>query len=304
MKTIAIIANSKYKRAVQLKKHLRKLLSSDFQILDKLTEFHGHATELTLNAVNEEADIIIAAGGDGTMNEVVNGIMQATEDQRNKVLLALFPLGTGNDFARTANFTNSIKDLVKLIGSGKFRKIDLGYAEFQDENNEKKGRFFDNIAEIGVGARTVDIINKSNKILGSNLTFVICVLKAFIGYKRQSVHVITPDNQWVGKVVAVCVANGRYFGSGLGIAPEAMLDDGKLRLVIVGNISILHFLRYMPSLRKLKPIMHPEVHYFTVDSCKILSEGKHPFEMDGEGVGFMPFSAKLIPGAINLMGGE
>jgi len=304
MKTITIIANSKYKRAVRLKNDLCKLLPSGYQISHKLTEYHGHATFLAFEAINENAEIIIAAGGDGTMNEVVNGIMQASEEQRNKVVLALFPLGTGNDFARTAAFTDSVHDLVKLIEAGKSRKIDLGYVEFQNVKNEKTGRYFDNIAEIGVGAKTVDIVNKSNKILGSTLTFFISVLKAFVGYKQQSVHIITPDLQWVGKIVAVCVANGRYFGSGLGIAPAANLDSGKLNLVIVGNISTFHFLKYMPHLRKLKVIKHPEVHYLEVESVKIISEEKYPFEMDGEAVGYTPFTAKVIPCALSLMVGN
>jgi len=302
MKTITIIANRKYKKAVQLKKKLSKLLLIDFLIDDKLTDYHGHSTQLTLDAMNENADIIIAAGGDGTLNEVVNGIMQATDEQRNKVVLALFPLGTGNDFARTANIKNSVEELANLIKLGNSRKIDLGYVEFQNEKNEKTGRYFDNIAEIGVGAKTVEIVNKSNKFLGSTATFLLGVIKAFGGYKKQSVHLITPDLQWVGKVVALCVANGRYFGSGLGIAPGANLNSGKLNLVVVGNISIIHFLKYLPSLRKLKPIIHPEVHYHIIDSCNVFSEERYPLEMDGESIGFTPFTAKVVPGVINLLG--
>ncbi len=304
MKTVAIIANRKHKKAVELKVKLSKILPVTFHIYDKLTDKQGHATQLTIEAINENADFIIAAGGDGTMNEVVNGLMQATEEQRNKVIIGLFPLGTGNDFARTANFDKSVDRLAQLIINGKNRKIDLGFVEFHNEFNEKKNRYFNNIAEVGVGAKAVVIVNKSKKRLGSTLTFFLGVIKAFVGYKQQSVRIKTTDFQWIGKVVAVCVANGRYFGSGLGVAPGANLDDGKLSLVIVGNISIIHFLMYLPHLRKLKLIKHPEVHYLKIDYCEIISEEKYPIEMDGESIGFTPFTAKVVPAAINLLGGS
>jgi len=301
VKTIAIIANRKHKKAVQLKKKISALLPATYSVYEKLTDRHGHATELALEAANEHADFIIAAGGDGTLNEVVNGVMLADPEIRSKIVVGLFPQGTGNDFARTAGIPSTISDLVNFITNGISRNIDLGLVEYTLANGEKQSRYFDNIAEIGVGAKTVEIVNKSNKILGSTLTFFMGVLKAFIGYKQQSVRIKAPDFQWVGKIVAVCVANGCYFGSGLGIAPGALLDDGKLSLVIVGNIRIIHFLKYLPKLRSLKFIKHREVHYLQVDSCEIITTEKYPIEMDGENVGFTPFSAKIVPSAIKFL---
>jgi len=304
MKTVAIIANRQHKKAIQLKLKLAKILPSQYQVFDKITDKQGHAVQLTLEAISENVDFIIAAGGDGTMNEVVNGLMQASDEQRNRIILGLYPLGTGNDFARTANLPNTVIGLANLIKAEKHHKIDVGYVEYHDKNNEKKSRYFDNIAEIGVGAKAVEIVNKSNKTLGSTLTFFLGVLRAFVGYKQQAVRIKTTDFQWAGKIVAVCIANGRYFGSGLGIAPDAKLDDGKLSLVIVGNISILHFLRYLPHLRKLKLIKHPEVHYLKVESCEIIAEEKYPIEMDGESIGFTPFMVKVVSGVVNLLGGN
>lgn len=301
MKTIVIIANRKHKNAVRLKLRLQAILQGDYHIYDKLTEKQGHATELALEAVNENADYIIAAGGDGTLNEVVNGIMQASPEKRERIVLALYPQGTGNDFARTSGSPKSPEELAACLGNGIVRKIDIGQADFTGFNGEMQTRYFDNIAEIGVGAKAVEIVNRSKKTLGSTLTFFLGVIRAFVGYKQQGVRIKAKDFQWVGKIVAVCMANGKYFGSGLGIAPGASLDDGKLSLVIVGNIRIIHFLRYMPSLRKLKFIKHPEVRYMKVDSCEIMANEKYPVEMDGENVGFTPISAGIVPAAINFL---
>lgn len=301
MKKIAVIANGKHKKAFKLKEQLASFLPGNYSIIEKRTQKKGHATELTLEAINENAAIVIAAGGDGTMNEVINGIMQASEDVRKKVMAGLFPLGTGNDFARTAKLTKNVEELAGLIENESFTSIDIGLLEFTDEDGKNKTRYFNNIAEIGVGAKAVEIVNKSKKALGSTLTFFLGVLRAFMGYKQQRVTIRSGDFEWEGKVVAVCMANGRYFGSGLGIAPGALLDDGKLSLVVVGNIKMVHFLRYLPSLRKLKKIDHPQVHYLKTDHCSITGIQHHPVEMDGENVGCLPLSAKIIPRAVNLL---
>jgi len=301
VKTVAIIANKKRKKSLALKPKLRKLLPEDYQIIEKLTERQGHGVDLALEAIHENATFIIAAGGDGTLNEVVNGVMKASEEQRQRVSIGIFPLGTGNDFARTAKMFKTVEELADVIKAGKSRKIDVGLLEYHDENGEKINRYFDNIADIGVGAKTVEYVNKSKKTLGSTLTFFLGVLRAFWGYKRQSVHVKANDFQWIGKVVAVCLANGQYFGSGLGIAPGASLDDGKLSVVIIGNIRIIHFLWYLPKVRKLQKINHPEIHYYQLEACEITGQDKYPIEMDGEKIGQMPLSAKIVPGAIRIM---
>jgi diacylglycerol kinase (ATP) len=301
LKTIAIIANRKHKKAVHLKDKLIKLLPNTYKIYDKLTDRCGHARDLAFEAINENADIVIAAGGDGTLNEVINGIMLASPEQRAKVLLGLFPQGTGNDFARTAKVPKSADELAQSIINEATCKIDIGQVEYTLANGNKQIRYFDNIADIGVGAKAVEIVNKSKKILGSTLTFFLGVLRAFVGYKQQSVRIKSTDFQWAGKIVAVCAANGRFFGSGLGIAPGARMDDGKLSLVIVGNIRIIHFLRYLPLLRKLKFIKHPEVHYHEVEWCEIKSSERYPVEMDGENIGFTPLFVKVIPEAIKFL---
>jgi diacylglycerol kinase (ATP) len=301
LKTIAIIANRKHKKAVQLRDKLAMALKGSYVVYDKLTERQGHARDLALEAVNENADIIISAGGDGTLNEVINGVMMASPELREKVLVGLFPQGTGNDFARTAKIPQSFEKLVQSILDQKYTQIDLGLLEYSLADGSRQQRYYDNVAEVGVGAKAVEIVNKSKKTLGSTATFLLGVIRAFIGYKQQSVHVKTPDFQWVGKIVAVCLANGNYFGSGLGIAPGAKLNDGKLSLVIVGNIRIVHFLRYLPSLRKLKLIKHPEVRYLETESCEISGKASYPVEMDGEGVGFTPIIATIVPSAIKFI---
>lgn len=298
---VVIIANSKHKKALLLKSKLSELLGEGYIVADKLTKNKAHAIDLTEEAMDEGAAYIIAAGGDGTINEVINGYMKVTESGRSKVVLGLLPLGTGNDFARTVNAPKTVEELAGLIKNRHDKNIDIGKLQYQDEDGNIAFRYFNNIADVGVGAKTVEIVNNSRNIINGTITFFMGVLRAFVGYKRQSVKIKADDFNWSGKIVAVCIANGKYFGGGLGIAPNAEIDDGKLSLVIVGNINMLHFLWYLPRLRKLKLIPHSEVHYHKTTYCEITSLEKYPVEMDGENVGVIPLRVSVIPSGVRFL---
>ncbi len=301
MKQISLIIHGKLKKGKNLKKKITKFLSDDFQVNELFTDYHDHAIELAKSEVNKGVDFIISCGGDGLLNEVTNGVMLADEDKRKNVVVGLFPLGTGNDFSRTANISKSPKDLAELIKNGTATVIDIGRVEFYDKKGNKLIRFFQNITDIGIGAKTVELVNNSKKTLGARLTFVISVIRSFLGYKQQQVSIKANDFKWAGKIVSVCLANGKYFGSGLGIAPEAQLNNGKLSLVIIGNMKVIHFLKYLPSLRKLKKVEHPEVHYRTVNWCEISSEKAYPIDMDGDNAGYTPLRFDVVPLAIQFL---
>ncbi|MEN8121176.1 MAG: diacylglycerol kinase family protein [Bacteroidota bacterium] len=301
MKKVSLIIHGKSKKGKTLKEKITKALSAEFQINEKFTEYRDHAIELAKNEVNNGTDFIISCGGDGLLNEVTNGVMFADKDKRQKVVVGLFPLGTGNDFARTVNISKSPKDLTEIIEKGTNSVVDVGRLEFHGENGNKKVRFFQNITDIGIGAKSVELVNKSKKTLGARLTFVISVLRSFIGYKQQQIKLKANDFEWSGKIVSVCLANGHYFGSGLGIAPDAKLNDGKLSLIIIGDMRIIHFLKYLPHLRKLKKVVHPEVHYRTVNWCEISSDEAYPVDMDGDNPGYTPLRFEVMPSAIRFL---
>ncbi len=301
MKKISLIIHGKSKKGIILKGKMEKVLPPGFQVSETFTEYRDHAIELAKIQVNNGVDYLISCGGDGLLNEVTNGVMQANEQRRMNVIVGLFPLGTGNDFARTINVGKLPKDLADLIINQSSTLIDVGKLEFNDKNATKQIRYFQNITDIGIGAKSAEFVNNSNKTLGAKLTFLTSVLRSFIGYKQQEIRLKANDFEWSGKIVSVCLANGQYFGSGLGIAPDAILNDGKLSLIIVGNMKVLHFLRYLPHLRKLKKVNHPEVHYRTVDWCEINSDNVYPVDMDGDNPGYTPLRFDVVPRAINFL---
>ena len=301
MKKVSLIIHGKLKKGKTLKKKITKTLPSEFQVTETFTEYHDHAIELAKNEVNKGTDFIISCGGDGLLSEVANGVMLADTDKREQVIVGLFPLGTGNDFARTANISNSPKDIASLIKNNTWTKIDIGQVAYHEKNGTKKKRFYINVTDVGIGAKTVELVNNGKKILGAKLTFVMSVLRSFLGYQQQQVNIKANDFVWSGKIVNVSLANGKYFGSGLGIAPDAKLNDGKLSLVIIGNLRIIHFLKYLPHLRKLKKVEHSEVHYQTVDWCEISSDKAYPIDLDGDNPGYTPLRIDVIPSAIRFL---
>ncbi len=298
---VALIIKGNIKRAATLKGELTAALSDNYKVVDKYTTRSSHATILTKQAIEEGAEFIIAAGGDGTVNEVVNGIMSVSDEQRNKVFLGILPLGTGNDFVRTTKISKSVPELAQLIKSKQHKIIDIGECRFANHKKVKINRYFNNIAEVGIGAQVVEIVSKSRKRLGGTMSFIKGVSKAFVSFKKPYVKIRSKNFNWSGKAVTVCFANGQYFGSGLGISPYSKLDDGKLNLVIAGDIKLVHFFSYLSKLRKLKPIKFKKIRYETITSCELTSKQPSPIEIDGENVGFTPLKVSIIPHAIKLL---
>ncbi len=298
---LVIIIKGNLKKVYKFKDELSAALPNNYTIVDKYTQSQGHAVILTRQAINEGVRYIIAAGGDGTVNEVVNGIMTLPEEKRKNIFLGILPLGTGNDFVRTVNINKSVAELVQLILNDSYTNLDVGICKFSNRKGYKQTRYFNNIAEVGIGAKVVEIVGNSKKRLGGTMSFLKGTTKAFVSFRKPYVKIKNKNFSWSGRAVTVCFANGKYFGSGLGISPYSKIDTGKLNLVIVGDIKLVHFLAHLTKLRKCKPINIKKVHYSELTSCELNSKEPCPIEIDGETVGFTPLKVGIVPSAIKLL---
>jgi len=277
----------------------------NYELMFKYTSKKGHGIELAKEQILNKCNFLIAVGGDGTINEVVNGFMNSDVENRKKVILGLIPRGTGNDFARSIFAKKQMKSLADSIMQNRIGPCDVGEVNFVDELGLPKKRFFINIADVGIGANTVQIVNKSSKKLGSNLTFIFAILKSFVGYRHLKVKIKADGFNYEGKIVTLCFANGKWFGSGLGIAPHAKLDDGNIALVMAGEVKMRTFLAKLPAIKKLKFIKHKDVFYKKIESCKIEpANQKCPLEADGELLGFLPAEVKIHKHATRFVLGK
>ena len=280
-----------------------KYVFANYDVLIQVTQKAQHGIELTKEAIEKDYKFIIAVGGDGTMNEVINGAMCFDEKKRCEFSIGLLPNGTGNDFARSIKMPNSIEDLFKLVDKRKALPIDVGELKFITPEGKEGKRFFNNIADIGIGGSVVEMTKKNKKrLFNSSLTFMRTVMRAFRKYKHPTVRLSSSNFNWEGKIVSLCMANGKYFGSGFGIAPHAKINDGKIALSIFGNFSLWDYIMHLPKLRKGKKIYKKEAVYQKVKTCKIeILEGSSPIDLDGEFVGYPPLEARIIPSAIRFL---
>lgn len=268
--------------------------------------YHKHSVEIARSLTEKGFDYLIAVGGDGTMNEVLNGYLQVRDENPDKyedVVLGVLPYGTANDFSRTVNLNGGVQQLVEMLEKNTSKKIDVGDIEFTDEDGNINRRYFLNISDVGIGAYVVKKVNSSKKRLGSNFTFLKAITETFITYEQSTVTVKTPDGlDWRGKVLTLCMANGKYFGSGLGISPESKVDDGRFGLVIMGDVSIKDYVLNLRKLKKCQRIDHPRVHYYNATEVEIIPEKYScAAECDGEFLGYAPLKIKALYHHINFL---
>ena len=294
---ILFLINGKSRRLKKIKHQLSSATLPDHQVI--ITEKARTSKEI-IEKNKHDFTHIIAVGGDGTVHEVINGIM-ARADEKKLPVLSVIPAGTANDFCKTLSFPETIPELIYLLENPVIKKIDLGLISYIDSDGNPQDTWFNNIADIGIGAAVVGHVNSQPKYLNANIAFFKAIIKAFRTYQNIPIRCETDDWKWEGIMKMLVVANGKYFGSGLCIAPHAEIDNGKLAVTIGGNISTLDYIKNLPLLKKSKKIHHPQLWYKEAKEIKITSSEKCAVEADGELLGYAPLTIKIVPKQLNVL---
>jgi YegS/Rv2252/BmrU family lipid kinase len=305
MEKIGFILHGKIRGKKSVQESLTVRFSADYEVRFYETVHPRHAEKLTVEALKDGCHFLIAVGGDGTLNEMVNGFFKSGGMEKYKTCLGVMPFGTGNDFARGNGINRDIDQLYNLIKTNRPKLLDAGSMQFRLKDGTVNTRYFDNIADLGIGADVVARVNGVHlrkKILGGKLTFFISILLTFLTYKHKKIRVSWEGFDYEGTVLSLVVANGRYFGSGLGIAPEAKLDDGLFEVVIFADLTIMDYLRNYSKLRRAERIDHPEVFYHRTNTLQIHSDGGVVIvEADGEIEGQAPILYTCLPGSMPFL---
>jgi diacylglycerol kinase (ATP) len=292
---IAIILNGISLEKNHFYKTVLPALQESFHVEVFETRSRNDAVALSSKAVDKKFNVIMAVGGDGTTHQVVNGVLEGRELYRDLPTLAVFPLGTGNDFARSLNVVRDINQLIFLLKNFTPQKQDVGIVEYTNDNGTVDQRYFINVADVGMGPEVVRRVLDSDRILGSAVSYYLAILTTFIRYKPVQVLVTTPDWKWEGKLRTLAVANGKYYGHGLCIAPDAKTDDTIFETFICGNASVLDFIKYSNAMKKGEHISHPHVMYKWANELRIQSELPCAVEADGEWLGWLPAKIEMTP---------
>jgi YegS/Rv2252/BmrU family lipid kinase len=274
------------------------------------TEAAGHGRQLAAEAAKQGVKLIIACGGDGTISEVVNGILEsngATE-------LGVLPSGTGGDFRRTLRMPNNVAAAARALRNGRTRTIDAGRVTFVNDSSERETRFFINVASFGMSTAVLDktasgeakkwIPGFAPRKLSSKLSYAAATVQTTLSSTPTEVHVQLdelPERRL--RVAEFCVANARYYGGAMKIAPDAKLDDGQFDIITIGDASAFRILANSPRLYfgahlRMNEVTHALAKQVVARSVKKDEEVR--VELDGEVVGRLPATFQIMPLALRV----
>jgi YegS/Rv2252/BmrU family lipid kinase len=275
-----------------------------FPFDEAITKGPGDATQLTREALRAGAERIVAIGGDGTVNEVVNGFFDdAGKPIAPEASFALIPYGTGGDFRRTFKLPTEVAGAVAVIKANHRRKIDVGRLRFVATSGEPAHRMFANIASFGVSGVVDRMVNESGKKFGK-LGFVWNTARAAWSYKNKRVQLTfddQPSNRVEATINTVAVANGKYFGGAMKIAPDAEPDDGSFDVVVMGDLS---FFDIVTKGRRVFKGAHLGMEEVSQRRAKIVeAEAIDPndvveLDVDGEAPGRLPARFEILPSSL------
>jgi YegS/Rv2252/BmrU family lipid kinase len=256
---------------------------------------------LAREALHDGYEMIVAVGGDGTVNEVVNGFFEAGSPVNPDAVFGVVPVGTGCDFIKTMGIPKESATLSQRLCGKAARTCDVGHFTCADDKGGNIERYFINIADFGVGGEAVERVNKTTKAFGGFASFLYGAVSTLLTYKSKKVK-IQVDESYSDEILInnVVIANGQYFGGGMWVAPNAVIDDGLFDVLIFKHMGRLESLSNIPKIYKGTHIHHPNVKYMrgktvTADSSEVVL-----LDVEGEQIGRLPARFDIIPLAVKV----
>lgn len=270
----------------------------------RFTESPGHATEITRHFLQEGHDLIIAVGGDGTTNEVLNGFFDRSGAAiRPSAAISFISGGTGRDLIRTVGIPVDTASAVRHIINSEVHPIDLGRVSYLTKDGLQQSRYYINVAGLGLDGATVDRVNRTSKALGGFISFLWATIATLALYKNQKMQIIVDEQEICNEPVTVVVfGNGQYFGGGMHIAPNASVDDGLLDIIILRDLSKLNLLLSLPRVYKGSHLSHGRITSLRGKKVRVFADQTALLDLDGEQPGSAPIELEIIPHAINFRG--
>ncbi len=262
-----------------------------------LSERPGHAVELARRAAEGGAQLVVAVGGDGTVNEVVNGLV-AVEGERPG--LAVIPRGTGTDFIRHFKIPTKLDAAVRVAASGRERPIDAGRIAYRSWSGEDASAYFANSASAGMSGAVAQRANASSKALGGKVSFLYATLAVFARWHASEMEVEVDGERRSGLMYDAIVANCRYLGGGMAMTPDAQPDDGLLDVLLIGDITRRDLAMTLPKVYRGTHLPHPKAEALRGSRVVVRAATPLPVELDGEQPGTTPAEFEVLPKALRL----
>ena len=267
------------------------------------TEKRGEATEFAREAVRKGYRKIICAGGDGTANEIINGIMTQNHVDPEEITLAVIPLGTGNDWGLSAGFTIDREEMVKAIKKGNTVTQDVCKTTFTGSDGKIQERYFMNVAGTGYDA---EVLFKTEKMKEAGrrgkFLYTLNIFTSLFSFRPPVTSIsIDGENKINEPALSINIGIGKYNGGGLMQVPHAVINDGLLALTFIGDIGRLGIIRHSGKLKTGDIGKVRKVQLLKGKKISITSEKPMLFEADGEALGMTPLTFEVIPGKLKVI---
>ncbi len=270
----------------------------------KFTEAKGHAIHLTNEAVGTGSRNIITVGGDGTLNEVVNGIFSGNASLSTEISLALIPVGTGNDWGRMFGIPLDYEKAARIISDDKSMLHDVGLISYFN-GDKREQRYFINIAGMGFESVVVRRTNnQKEKGYGGKAIYFYNLLLSLLSYKNTRAEIKVDGQKISADVFSLNVGNGRYCGGGMRQTPDAMPDDGLLDVTVISGMGRIEIIRNLKILYDGTILSHPKIEGYRCKNLSVSSDSLLYIEADGESLGHSPAEFSIIPSGINIVYGS
>jgi len=269
----------------------------------------GDGTTLAAEAARKGAKLIIACGGDGTISEVANGILHSGKDAE----LGILPRGTGGDFRRTLGIPVRTRDAAKTLREGKTRAIDVGRVTFINHEGAQDTRYLLGMASFGISPAVIDRVREGGpdwlpsnapKWLKGRIAYGASMVRTAMSSPKTRVVIQLDDRTEQHLTIAnVCIANARYFGGGMKIAPGAKLTDGQLDVITIGDLGALRILTNAPRIYMGMHLRLDDVHRALAKKIVARPANKNTqvaIEVDGELPGYLPATFQVVPKALRV----
>jgi YegS/Rv2252/BmrU family lipid kinase len=262
----------------------------------------GDAIRLTRQAVLSGSEIVVCVGGDGTFNEVINGLMNEKGSLESNVLLGYIPRGTGCDLAKSIPVPLNLDRALDNIVSLRSRKIDLGRIRYRDHRGLESYRYFHNVLSFGLGGEVDARVNRTSKIFGGFLSFIWATLISILCFDKKQVQ-LRVDDAFDEEVTVwnVAVANGQYHGGGMRVAPGAKINDGLFQVTVIGDLSIPEVFWNLPRLYNGKIYEQKKITKLIGRRVVASSTQVVLLDMDGEQPGRLPAVIEMVPSVLSII---
>ncbi|TML70093.1 MAG: diacylglycerol kinase family lipid kinase [Actinobacteria bacterium] len=260
------------------------------------SERPGHLTELARQAADDGARLLVVVGGDGSVNETVNGIA----DRADPPELAVIPRGTGWDFVRTFGIPRRIEAAASIALAGVARTLDVGKVSYRGWDGSDADALFANVASAGMSGAIAQRANETTKALGGKASYLLALFAVFARWSANDMQVTVDGETRQGRMFDVVVANGKFFGGGMKICPDALPDDGLLDVLTIGDVTKRDLVITMPRIYRGTHLPHPKAELLRGRVVTVESDSPVPIELDGEQPGTTPARFEALPAKIRL----